>query len=317
MRFIFFTFFLVTTISTSFAQIKKIAFYNVENLFDTIKSPNDSEFTPDGKYKWNSERYFSKLSKLNQVIDSLGDVLLLGICEVENKQVVRDLINQNQSLKSSHGFIHEESLDHRGIDVALIYDSLLLKKNNSGIIRYTLPGKTEPSSRDILWAEFNYKKERFIVMVNHWPSRSGGQEASEPSRIHVAQQAKFFIDSVQQTSKKTKIIFMGDLNDTPSDKAPLFISTELQPQILANSGAFGGTYFYKSEWSILDHIMVSNSFFKKKKIKVLANTGKIHSFPFILETYKGDKQPFRSFVGSKYLGGYSDHLPISIDVQLK
>ena len=124
-----------------------------------------------------------------------------------------------------------------------------------------------------------------------------------------------FIDSLLFINKKTKIVFMGDLNDYPEDKAPQLIAQSLFPQISKQSGSFGGTHQYKGQWDILDHLMVSDGM-KSGSLKLLENSGKIHEYPYLLEVYKGNKQPFRTYVGSKYLGGYSDHLPVSIDISV-
>lgn len=293
---------------------RQIAFYNVENLFDTIDGINeDTEFLPSGKNVWNSERYFAKINHINQVIDELNNPLLIGLCEIENAQVVREVMKYSSKI-NNYGLLHYESPDARGIDVALIYDSLTLTLVQSGKLRYTLPGKDSPSSRDIIWGKFVQKKDTLIAMVNHWPSRSGGQEASEVNRLAAAATARTFIDSLLNVNKNYKIVFMGDLNDYPSDKAPKMIGEKLKPMVCANSGDFGGTYNYKGEWDVLDHIFVSDGLLKKKGIKVIKNSGAIHSFDYLLEEYKEQIVPFRTYAGSKYLGGYSDHLPVSIEV---
>lgn len=297
-------------------QTRNIGFYNVENLFDTIDGSNDdAEFLPNGKFEWNSERYFKKIDHINRVIDELNNPLLIGMCEIENATVVRDVMKHSVKI-NNYGLLHYESADARGIDVALIYDSSTLKLVKSGYIRFTLPGAEGKATRDILWGKFAYKKDTIMAMVNHWPSRSGGQEASEPNRLEAANNARKFIDSLLLVNKNYKIVFMGDLNDYPSDKAPKLIAEKLHPQICAESGDFGGTYNYKGEWDVLDHIMVSTGFKTKKGIKAIPDTGKIHSFDYLLEEYKGSVVPFRTYGGSKYLGGYSDHLPVSIDVSV-
>jgi endonuclease/exonuclease/phosphatase family metal-dependent hydrolase len=175
----------------------------------------------------------------------------------------------------------------------------------------------KPSSRDILWSKFISKKDTVFMMVNHWPSRRGGEDKSEPNRLEAAKNARIFIDSVLKVNPKAKIIFMGDLNDYPTNKAPMLIAEKLQPQIIKTSGEFGGTYFYNNSWDILDHILVSAGNFGKKCFKVIPNSGKIYSPKYLMEEYKGNIQPFRTYGGKKYLGGYSDHLPVSITVKLK
>jgi predicted extracellular nuclease len=314
-----FSFVIATSIQAQ--TTREIAFYNVENLFDTLDGTNDdAEFLPAGKNAWNAVRYNEKLDHINKVFDQFSNPLFIGMCEIENAMVVRDVMKHSVKL-NKYGLVHYESADARGVDVALIYDSSTMKLVGSGYIRFTLPGAEARATRDILWGKFKYKKETIIVMVNHWPSRSGGQEASEPNRLEAAKNARTFIDSLLNDNKKAKIVFMGDLNDYPSNKAPQSVAEKLTPQITALSGDFGGTYNYKGEWDILDHIMVSDGLInpacmKKKSIKVTPESGKIHAFDYLLEEYKGQVVPFRTYAGAKYLGGYSDHLPVSIEVSL-
>lgn len=316
-----FVFTLVIATSLQAQSTREIAFYNVENLFDTLDGANDdAEFLPAGKNAWNSARYNEKLDHINKVFDNFSNPLFIGMCEIENATVVRDVMKHSVKL-NNYGLVHYESADARGIDVALIYDSSTMKLKESGFIRFSLPGEESKATRDIVWGKFSYKKETIIVMVNHWPSRSGGQEASEPNRLVAAKNARTFIDSLLNDNKKAKIVFMGDLNDYPSNKAPQSVAEKLKPQITALSGDFGGTYNYKGEWDVLDHIMVSNGMInkkckQKKSISLVPNSGEIHAFDFLLEEYKGQVVPFRTYAGAKYLGGYSDHLPVSIEVSL-
>jgi predicted extracellular nuclease len=152
-------------------------------------------------------------------------------------------------------------------------------------------------------------------MINHWPSRRGGTDESAARRVMAAQMATHFIDSIQKNEPKAKIILMGDLNDHPYDAAPQLIATKLIPQITKESGTFGGSYNYKNEWDVLDHIFTSSNALTGK-IQVQTESGKIHDFPYLLTEYKGQTVPNRTYAGPKYLGGYSDHLPVSIQVIL-
>lgn len=309
---------LLTLTTGAFAQNYRVGFYNVENLFDTINDPkkNDEEFLPDGKMSWNQQRYNEKLQHINQVMDEMGKLLILGMCEIENEHVVRDVVRHSKYAKT-HGVVHYESPDERGIDVAMIYDSSMLKRIASGNIRFTLPGKEKPSSRDIVWAKFLYKKDTLFALVNHWPSRRGGTDDSEKNRIEAAQNARRFIDSVELRNPKYKLILMGDLNDYPEDKAPMLVAEKLTEMICKTSGEFGGSYLHDGEWNVLDHIMVSPALRGKKGIRTVIGSGKIHSPEFVIEEWKGKKQPKRTYVGgNKYIGGYSDHLGVTIDMKL-
>lgn len=294
-------------------KITKIAFYNTENYFDTIDGSNDdAEYLPSSKLKWDNAKYQDKKGHVSEVITALNYPIIMGFCEIENKGILLDLIQSNKKFRSYQP-VHYDSPDLRGIDVGFIYNSSILKLVNSGNIRFTLPGDSEPRSRDIVWAKFSLKKDTIFAMVNHWPSRRTAD--SEPKRILAAEHARSFIDSVLNANPNSKIVFMGDLNDHPEDKAPSLIAEKLTPMIVKSSGEFGGTHTYKGEWGILDHIMVSKGF-SEGKLSVIQNSGKINSFDFLMEEYKGNKQPKRTFVGEKYLKGYSDHLPVSIDLKL-
>ncbi len=313
---ILFLFSLVLITNVQAQTTRTIAFYNVENLFDTLDHPvkNDNEFLPEGSYEWTSERYKTKISRINQVIDSLQVPMILGLCEIENKAVVQDVVNAG-SMKNTHAIVHFESLDQRGIDNAIIYDKTILTLVQSGIIRFDMPAPNSPS-RDIVWAKFSRGKDTILAMVNHWPSRYGGQVESEPKRLVASIAASAFIDSVLDANKKMNIIFMGDLNDHPDNKSVELIAESLKPMICEKSGKFGGSHNYRGEWGILDHLMVSKAFLKKRT-KVKKRTAEIYSPDFLLTEYKGNIVPKRMYGGRKYLGGYSDHLPIVIEVQMK
>jgi predicted extracellular nuclease len=281
-------------------------------LFDTIDGPNDdAEFLPAAESKWNTEKYNAKLEHIRQVMAALNMPMIMGVCEIENRGVLADVIGQDKR----YGIVHYDSPDARGIDVALLYRKDLLRLKSSGKIRFTLPGDSIPTSRDIVWAQYQYKKESLYVLVNHWPSRRSGADESAPRRLMAAQMAGQFIDSLQKNDPKAKIILMGDLNDHPQDAAPQIIASKLIPQITKSSGAFGGSYNYKNEWDVLDHIFISSNT-QSGKIQVQTESGKIHDFPYLLTEYKGQTVPNRTYAGSKYLGGYSDHLPVSIQVIL-
>ncbi len=314
-------------------KTSRIAFYNVENLFDTIDNPNDdAEFLPGSKSEWNTQKYQAKLGHIREVLLAMNKPIIAGFSEIENAGVVRDII-RNQKAFKNYGLVHYESPDARGIDVALIYDSSKLKLLQSNHLRFNLPGEDKATTRDILWAQFGYKKSSFYVMVNHWPSRRSGTDESDAKRVAAAQVAAHFIDSInglriqkviQALEGKPvsmagyvaeNIIFLGDLNDHPENNAPKIIDERLDPMIKKESGPTQGSYFYNNEWGILDHIYTSTRFYGKTK--VVPNSGMIHNFPFLMEEYKGNIQPKRTYAGTKYLGGYSDHLPVSIDIFLR
>ena len=310
-----FSLFTLISIHLFSQKTERIAFYNVENLFDTINGTNnDEEFLPSGKKQWGHDKYFEKINHINKIICELNNPMIIGLCEIENISVINDIIVENKRLKN-YGTVHYDSEDARGIDVGLIYNSKKLKVIDKGFIRYVLPGQTKASSRDIVWAKFSIKKQEFYVMVNHWPSRRGGTEKSEPKRLKAAQSARNFIDSLLTIDASTKIILMGDLNDYPNNKSVQLIMEKLNPKITSESNKFSGTHNYRGEWNILDHICISNGW-NKGRLKSEKGIGYILSLEYMLTTYKGNIVPFRTYGGSKYLGGYSDHLPVYINVTI-
>lgn len=292
-----------------------VGFYNVENLYDTIDQPhNDEEFLPNGKNKWTSERYLTKLKNLNQVIDEMDNVALLGVCEIENAEVLKDL-NAASTNRKNFQVVHFDSKDGRGVDVGMIYNPDVFKLNDAGFVRYMI-NNNDTYTRDIVWGKFVVNKDTVFALVNHWPSRRNGEKDSEPNRIIAAESAAKFIDSVLASSPASKIIFMGDLNDYPTNKSAMMIAERLTPMIDKSSGKFGGSYNYKQEWDVLDHMMVSpNSF--KGSFKVVPSSGEIISEEFMLEEFKGNIVPRRNYAGSNYLEGYSDHLPVQFSIQVK
>lgn len=296
----------------------RIVFYNVENLFDTLDHPkkNDNEFLPEAKRNWSSDRYWRKIERINSVFDSLCRPEIIGLCEIENRQVVQDLVDGG-FMKGKWNVVHHESLDQRGIDNAIVYNKNSFTEIDNGILRFDMPPPNSPS-RDIVWAKFlTHSNDTFFVMVNHWPSRRGGAEASEPKRMVASNAAVKFIDSLKTHTPKSGIVFMGDLNDYPENKAPSQISERLTPMITEKSGKFGGTHNYRGHWGVLDHILVSKNLLKGKSMRILKKSGEIHSNDFLLTTYKGNIVPKRNYGGLKYLDGYSDHLPVSIRFRMK
>lgn len=292
----------------------RIAFYNVENLFDTIDGENDdAEFLPGGKNSWDTQKFNEKITHIREVLLALNKPIIAGFSEIENYGVVRKIISHKDF--KNYGIVHYESPDARGIDVAMIYDSSKLTLLESGKIRFILPGEQKPTTRDILWAKYQGKKSIFYVTVNHWPSRRGGADDTDAKRVKAAETVGHFIDSLLKMDPESKIILLGDLNDHPENNSVQLLNKTLSPMITKSSGEFGGTYNYNNEWGILDHILISKGLMKGKPT-IIKDSGKIHSFPFLIEEYKGQLVPKRTYGGNKYLGGYSDHLPVSINIKL-
>ncbi len=305
-----------------------VGFYNVENLFDTIDDPhkNDNQFLPDSKKKWNSERYYKKLNDLSRVIytiDSTNLPVVFGLSEVENKAVVEDLIHTDY-LKDKYEIIHKESPDGRGIDVAVIFQPKKFKVLHKEWIRFQLPNKERPSTRDIVYVQgLIMKKDTLNFFFCHWPSRYGGEEKSRPYRAKAAKMLKAKLDSLRKINPDTKILVMGDLNDHPDNEAVQnILEAKKDKGNLINlmwpiKEKNEGTHFYKGHWGVLDHIIVSASLLKKNKgLSTKHEYVGIHKPDFLLYTNKkGVKSPSRTYGGNNYYGGFSDHLAIYLELK--
>ena len=313
------------------AKIVTVGFYNLENLFDTEDDPliNDEEFTPDGRRSWTEDKYQEKLANMAYVISQIGidqnpkGVALLGVSEVENRKVLEDLVIQPSIKDRGYKIIHMDSPDRRGIDVAYLYDPSqfqVIEYDTIPFIIYDGDGGRR-FTRNILHLKGVLDGDTSYFLVNHWPSRSGGEARSAPNRIHGAKLVRTFVDSLTAIDPQTKIIVMGDLNDDPNSssiKNYLRARTrikETSPGELFNPMADYyrrgiGSNAYRDSWSLFDQIILSSGytdcdsgycFYKAyvfNKRFLVQPSGK----------YKG--YPFRTFGGDKYQGGYSDHFPV-------
>lgn len=312
--------------STSF----QIAFYNVENLFDTINDPliNDEEYLPSGKKQWNSKKYNEKLTHLSAVLDSLkpGSTApeIIGLCEIENKNVLIDLVAQKNLISNNYQIVHHESPDKRGIDVACIYNSQVFKLLSNRKIPITIPADTNFYTRDILFCEFMHiaSKEIIYVYVNHWSSRSGGEVESAPKRAACANALLTDITKKISDYSQKNIVIIGDMNDYPTNESIYTILGAKEPsqnQVFNNLMHTKhlnkeGTYFYKGEWGVLDNLIVSKNLMKYTS----EQRAVIYKRDWMLyTTSKGEKAPSRSYSGDNYYSGYSDHLPVYVEFSLK
>lgn len=318
----------------TFAQKVVLAHYNVENLFDTINDPKieDEEFLPASKKEWSSVRYAAKLDKLAQMISSINNGKgpdLLGLCEVENRAVLTDLVKQKQLKKSAYQIVHFDSPDGRGIDVAFLYRKKSLKKVTASSHRISDPAQADWKTRDVLLVSGHFANgQRAHFMVNHWPSRLGGQEKSEPKRKLAAAVVKALSDSIRKADPNAAIFVLGDLNDSPVDKSLLeVLATDTTPMqggslynpfhALAATGE--GSIVFQKNYQLIDHIVVStNTLNTNAKLVYVPGSAAVHKPDFARETeerFKGN--PFRTYAGNKYLGGYSDHFPVYIQLELR
>lgn len=322
-------------------KIRTVAFYNLENLFDTENDTLifDDDRTPEGKDNWTLERYKRKLDNLSKVLSEIGSCVtktspdIIGICEVENLKVIEDLVNHPNLLAKDYGIVHFDSPDERGIDVALLYKKAvfmptsfdsrrLLIINDDGERNYT---------RDQLVVGGLLDDEQYYFLVNHWPSRSGGEARSRPNRIKAAQLSRRIVDSVQKLDAAAKIIGMGDFNDDPDNdsfkkilktnpKQKDYHEKEIGPrevelfnpmEKLYRKGI--GSLAYRDKWNLFDQIYFTENVLDMQNGKFRFWKAGVFNAPYLISKkgqYKG--YPFRTYAGGSYAGGYSDHFPVYV-----
>lgn len=316
---------LCLTLGTVWAQEPfRIMFYNVENLFDTKDDSlkNDNEFLPDALRRWSYFRYKDKLTKIAKVIIASGQNNvpdLIGLCEVENDTCMRDLVKYSPLREAGYRYVMTDSPDERGIDVALLYQRATFKLIEKQSIHVPLEKVKKSSTRDILHVAGQVLSGDTVdVLVCHFPSRSGGEKKSEPYRLIASHVLQIAVDSITKVRQHPYLVVMGDFNDRPQNRS----LSQLREVGLHNlmDKNLEGTYRYRGQWETIDQILVSEKLLMKdSSIRVSMDKGIIFRYPFLLEEdekYGGDK-PFRTYNGVKYQGGYSDHLPVAVDLVIR
>jgi len=302
-----------------------IAFYNLENLFDTKNDPNtlDDDFTPNGKKNWSYKRYKKKLKKLANVIAQLGaeksfySPAIIGVVEVENQTVLNDLVTTKHLKNEHYGIVHYDSPDERGIDVALLYKKELFELLHSETFPLLLNGENgdRDYTRDVLLVKGNLNGELVYTIVNHWPSRRSGTDVSEEKRIKAAQLVTYIVDKISAETQDAKIIIMGDFNDNPSNKSIknyLVNHRFYNPmERLINTG--NGTLNHDKTWHLFDQIIFSKNFLTIEENKHSFKYAEVFDEQF-LKVWKGKLKgnPFRTYIGKWYQGGFSDHFPVYV-----
>lgn len=304
-------------------ELQTIAFYNLENLFDLEDDPytNDNDFLHVSAKKWTPKRYRNKLRKLSYAISNIGrretgkHPAIVGMAEVENAKVIEDLINSKHLEPYNYGYVHYNSLDERGIDVALIYDMDYFKVTSSNkftIELMTLDGLAD-YTRDILLVSGQLDGETMHIIVNHWSSRREGEKETEPKRLTASAKVGEIIDSLKVKEPDAKILIMGDFNDDPNSKSIISLMDGYQlynPMTTLRSFNRGSTQHNK-HWILFDQILFTPNFLASSKEQFEFYKADIFDEDFLKlfnGPYKGS--PFRTYVGKKYKGGYSDHFPV-------
>ena len=309
-----------------------IAFYNLENLFDTINNNGnyDLEFSPVGDKKWDGKKYHAKLENLAKVLSLLAKETcplgpaVIGVSEVENRSVLEDLVKTGDLASMNLSIVHYDSPDLRGIDVALLYNPKLFTVTSSKPYRLTLPNKPNYRTRDQLLVSGLLGGERFHFIVNHWPSRRNGEKSSRYLRVAAAELCKHIADSIRAADPEAKVVIMGDLNDDPANasvKKTLDAKgkiKDVKPEGLFNPmvtlrDAGVGTLGYQGSWNIFDQIIISGNMVGKDKSTFQFWKAEIFNRDFLMEQtgkYKG--YPLRTFSDNTFINGYSDHFPVLI-----
>lgn len=312
----------------------RIMCYNVENYFDCIDDSltNDAEYLPGGMRAWNNDKYQKKQANIAKVITAVGGwdaPSLVGLCEIESEKCMWDLTRYSGLKNLKYKFLHHESPDARGVDVALLYQPDMFRPVHDEAIRINFPSAPHSKTRDLLFASGVVPTgDTLHVFVCHFPSRLGGELESEDRRMFVASVLRNKVDSIFANNPKPNIIIMGDFNDYPTNNSMLEVLKALPPnggdiskQTLYNlmypihkSGK--GSHKYEGEWGALDQIIVSGNLLNAMGgFYTLETDAHVFDADFLLvddDKFLG-KQPFRTYTGMKYQGGFADHLPVYVD----
>ncbi|MEL6675299.1 MAG: endonuclease/exonuclease/phosphatase family protein [Bacteroidota bacterium] len=306
-----------------------VGFYNVENLFDIHDEPVklDEDFTPKGRYNWTTQKYLDKIDNLARAIGTMGEngPDILGLAEVENAQVVKDMVQMTELKDRQYEVVHEESPDMRGIDVALIYNPKTFAYQSHKAVEITFPAEPNYTSRKILHVSGMMGGEKVHILVNHWPSRRGGQEESEPRRLRAAEVAAEILAEIRK-DEESLVLIMGDMNDDPfnrsiaevlqakGDLAQVAEDDLYNPMTVMHRPEDRGTLTYKGKWNLFDQILVSEDWMDQENT-LLYQPGNafIHGPEFMQVGGDGPAKdmPRRAIYRGEFQErGFSDHFPV-------
>jgi len=314
-------------------EVACIAFYNIENLFDTIHQDgvNDYEFLPDGKNKWNTEKYVNKIKNIAKVISQIGTSstptgpVVLGIAEVENRSPLEDLVNDPQIKERNYQIVHYDGPDRRGIDVALLYNPVFFALDTALSYTLNIPDMPDFRTRDQLLVKGKLMGEEFHFIVVHWPSRSGGEAKSRPLRIAAAELSKHLFDSIMTVKPDAKIILMGDMNDDPTNKsiATVLKATSDKKKIASGGHLFNpsgalhkngiGSLAYQDSWNMFDQMIMTPSIYSENRQTLSYYQFKVFNEKWLRQpSGKYKDYPMRTFSFGAWINGYSDHFPVYV-----
>lgn len=318
-------------------KIHTIAFYNLENLFDTINDTSKfDEASPIMEMKGDIETvYKKKVHNMARVLSDIGlddthnSPVIIGISEVENRQVIEDLINDPLLFGRDYGIIHYDSPDARGIDVAMLYQKKFftpLHTSSHELKIYDDNSRKRVYTRDQLLVSGTLEGDMIHVLVNHWPSRSGGEARSRPKRVAAAKLSKKIIDSLQTDDPYAKIFLMGDLNDDPTNESvKKVLNAEKDRDKVELKGIYNpyesfyrkglGTTAYRDAWSLFDQILISKPLLDKDFSTFKFYQAGIYNKNYLVGKYGRYKgYPLRSFADGGFTDGFSDHFPVYVYV---
>lgn len=308
-----------------------IGFWNVENFYDTLNDPRkiDEEFLPDGANNWNTPKYKTKIEHLADVISQMGadavpdGLAAMGMCEIENKTVLEDLVKSPKLAARHYKVVLIEGPDVRGVDPAFIYNPKYFEFISAKTFPVVVVTDTAHKTRDELLVTGKMLGEKMHFIICHWPSRRGGDLASEPNRISAGKKARSIVDSLLKEDPNAKVIVMGDLNDDPIDASvKKTLRTYKDPRHEAKDGEMFnameghfkkgiGTLAYNDAWNLFDQMIMTPALVKGNFKDYQFYTSRVFNKQFMAEEYgKYKGYPKRTFSGGQYTAGYSDHYPV-------
>ncbi len=326
--------FLGNTLQAQSYKAGIIAFYNLENLFDTIDTPGvlDTEFTPAGSKKWTGDKYWEKLNNMAEVISGIGKrkglpgPAILGVSEIENIGVLEDLVKTDALKELNFQIVHYDSPDRRGVDVALLYQPRYFTVTHTSSVPLILYGDNGDRiyTRDQLVVSGIFDDEKMHFIVNHWPSRRGGESRSRPLRNAAAKLSRSIVDSIITINTNAKVVVMGDLNDDPmNESVRLHLQTVGEKKKLNEGDMYNpmyklykkgiGSLAYRDNWNLFDQIIITQPFLGDNYSDYKFRVAHIYNDKTLVNKsgkYKG--YPHRTYVGDTYKAGYSDHFPVYI-----
>lgn len=309
-----------------------VAFYNLENLFDTINNNGkyDLEFSPQGAHNWDGRKYWSKIKNMSYAISQLKTEYtpkgpaVIGCSEIENITVLQDLVAADAIKDWNLKIIHHDSPDRRGVDVSLLYNPQFFQPIHTVNHRLVVPEQPNFRTRDQMCVVGLLGGCRTAIIVNHWPSRRGGEKESSWLREAAASLTMQICDSLYKIDPEMGVVILGDLNDDPYNKSVAEVIGAVKNIKDCHPGGYYnpfwkkyddgiGSYIYRGSWDLFDQIIINYNLVEGKNGLKYKNCKVWNDLPFLLQTdgqYKG--YPFRTFSAGKWTNGYSDHLPTEI-----